>query len=174
MGRNRGKIRRLVDWDNGGLIGKAKAACPSKAKREINSLLPIVRQLSDTLGKAGSSEYKWFNHEWPFTGFLLVSMASHDVECPFGQFGSAALAVFPPKLAGKMRLGAVQTFYNSTKVLVCCHHCSSHECKAQCHTGCSEGLSPLQPDYGLYCEALMEDCIRKGKELHGRGEKYCW
>ena len=145
MGINRGKIRRLVDWDNGGLIGKAKAACPSKAKREINSLLPIVRQLSVTLGKAGSSEDKWFNHEWPFPGFLLVSMASHDVECPFGQFGSAALVLSPqlllhPQLpSGRAEqqaekfLGLCKYCSATTKISVCYHHSFHQKSKIQHH-----------------------------------------
>jgi len=41
QGENRRKARRLVDQDKGGLAGKAKAVHTSKAKRNIQSLLPI-------------------------------------------------------------------------------------------------------------------------------------
>ena len=39
------ELRKLVEWDKNGLIGKAKAAHASKAKQRIHSLLPISRQV---------------------------------------------------------------------------------------------------------------------------------
>jgi len=39
------KVRKLVGWDKGSLIGKAKAMCTSKAKQGIHSLLPVSTQV---------------------------------------------------------------------------------------------------------------------------------
>jgi len=44
-GENRRKLRRLVVQDNDSLIAKAKAACTSKARTGINSILPVGRKM---------------------------------------------------------------------------------------------------------------------------------
>jgi len=60
----RAKARKLVDWDNGSLIGKANTAHTSKAKQGIHSSLPIGRQV--------------FSHLYESTAPLCVTVTWED------------------------------------------------------------------------------------------------
>jgi len=81
-GENRKKAGRFVYRDDNIWIGKSKLVHTSKAKRGINSLLPISRQISSCFleSRAGTCmavawEDKHHNHECPL--FLLCSLSNH-------------------------------------------------------------------------------------------------
>ena len=88
---------------------KAKAAHGSKGKQTIYSLLPLSRRCPATSREAGlqyaqrllrKTSVVLTNAPHP-SSFLLAFMAeqtSYGMEGPFGQFGSAVLAVSPPRI----------------------------------------------------------------------------
>ena len=115
------KVRKLMGWDKDSLIGKAKAAHVSEEKQRINSPLPMGRQgFSHPQESRAPSpvtvtwEDKHHNAECPplpsSSPAYVLSVVSYGMEYPFGQLGSAVLAVSPPNspcpsspLAGRAR-----------------------------------------------------------------------
>jgi len=57
MGKDGKKTRRLVSQDGESLINEAKSMCASRAKRGINSLFCISRQMSSTFPEIMASAY---------------------------------------------------------------------------------------------------------------------
>lgn len=80
----RAKVRRLMGWDKDGLIGKAEALHASKANAEINSLLPMGREVFSHLqeGRALSHvRLTWGNKHHdskhpPFPCLYMLNMMS--------------------------------------------------------------------------------------------------
>ena len=104
----RAKARKLMGWDKDSLIGKAKAKHASKANQGIHSLLPISRQVFSHLQQSRAPsrimvtrEAKRHHSECPPPSSFIpqlyaLSTTSYSTEHPFGQLGSAVLAVPPP------------------------------------------------------------------------------
>jgi len=82
--------------------------CISKEKQGIHSLLPIGRQVFSQLqeSRASSCVTVTWEDKMPylnvpplsffFPQLYMLSMMSYGMEYPFGQLGSAVLAVSPP------------------------------------------------------------------------------
>lgn len=99
--------KKTCGWDKNQLNErKAKASCGSK-RRKNYSVLPINRQCPATFWEAGA-QYTWqllqktntfiTNAPSPFlvlNRFFLLSLTSHGMSHPLGQFGTSPLAMSP-------------------------------------------------------------------------------
>ena len=133
----RAKARKLVDWDNGSLIGKANTAHTSKAKQGIHSSLPIGRQgVQPSLRKHSSIVCNcYLGRQTPslqtsppsfFSPLLsMLSKTSYGMGYPSGQLGSAVLAVSPPNSVCILSPLAGRVVWEAEKTLALCKQCSA-------------------------------------------------
>lgn len=153
---NRGKERRFTDWDRDSLIGEAKTAGTSKAKKEFIHYFPSARQVLSHFPVSRASaclrvtqEDKCHKHKRhplfsTFPELLLLNMVSDGMEYPSGQSGSAILTVSPGCICWGRR-GAEEEKETAfmlrrycsaiAKTLVSYQHCFSHKSKTQQHMG---------------------------------------
>jgi len=132
----------------------------SKAKQGIQSLLPMGRQVYSHLQESRALSrvmITWEDkrHHSKSLPFLLLSppllymlsMTPYGMEYPFGQLGSAVLAVSPPSFLCTSSLLTGRVVQEAEKPLTLCKHCSAitktslyyqhcfqHKSKTQTHT----------------------------------------
>lgn len=94
------KLRKLMDWDEDSLIGKAKATGTSKTTQEVNLPLPMGRQMfnhhmSLWLRKANAI-YSNVPTSFFFPQLHILTMMSNGMMHPWSQFYSDFLAMSLP------------------------------------------------------------------------------
>jgi len=98
-------MRKIVGQDKDSLIGKQKECVQAKQNMEFIHYFPSAGRCSAISRKAGLHHTDIYysvtpNIVPPFSFFLqllLLRMTSHGMGYPFGQLGSAVLAVSPPR-----------------------------------------------------------------------------
>ena len=131
------KVRKLIHWDKDSLIGKAKAVSTSKAKQEIDSPLPMGRQVFSHLQESRAPSHVTVTWEetnaitpnvppsFFFPQLYMLSMTSYGLEYPCGQLGSAVPAVSPPNFLCTPSLLAGGVGWEAEKALTLRKHCSA-------------------------------------------------
>ena len=155
-------VRKLIGWDKGSLIGKAKGMHASKAKQGIHSLPPSGQagaQLSP--GQQGSiTRNGYLGRQMPslrtslpsfFPQLYMLSMMSYGMEYPFGQLGSAVPAVSPPNLLCTSSLFTGRVGWEAEKALTLCKHCWAITKTSLCYQRCFQHRSKTYP-HTSYCE----------------------
>lgn len=135
--RIRVEVRKLVGWAKDSSIGKARAVHTSKVKQGIYSLLPIHSQVLSHLQQSRAPSHTtvtqedkmpWLQTSLPlflFIHFYMLSMLSNGVGHPFGQLGSAGLAVSPPTQIVSPCSPHWWCGWGAEKALAQCEHCSA-------------------------------------------------
>lgn len=101
------KSRKLVSWNKDIFISEIKMYAQTRQNKEFKDCFPLA-----PLGWKVCVIVTWKDKPQPqmslllytFPEFLLLSMVSYDINYPFGQFGLAALAVFPSSFLCTPRL----------------------------------------------------------------------
>ena len=131
------KERKLGGWDKDNLIGKAEVTHANKANQRIHSLVLTGRQVFSHLQESRAPscimvtrEDKHHNSEHPqlpssSLSFICRAWCLNGVEYPFGQWGSAVLAVSLLNFLCTPSLLAGGVAWEAEKALTLCKSCSA-------------------------------------------------
>lgn len=94
------KMRKAKGSNEDCLLGKAKARCVSQCKQEINSPVPVGRQVFSPSQESRTPSHLMFTGTFlPFFFFsqlYMLTMMPYALEYPLSQLGSSVLDVSPP------------------------------------------------------------------------------
>jgi len=99
-----------------------------------------------------------------FSPLCMLSMTSYGMESPFGQWGSAVLAVSPPIFFCTPSLLAGGVLGRADKTLTLCKDCSAVTKTSLCYQHCFQHKSKTLPPTSYYEENYPSQNQHKGVE----------